>query len=131
MTRKESMKIAREIRDSVTNFNDVNDEVGFDLYTFEMDGATFNVFAYVRKEQDEHYRRHKWYAVYAGVEYDGGDDIYADYDNSTNSLRVSELADVLFKLSKMYEDEKHLNELRNMIAKKTQSNRQNGGKKNE
>ena len=95
------MEIARQIRGSVTNFNDVNDEVGFDLYTFEMDGTTFNVFAYVRKEQDEHYRRHKWYAVYAGVEYDGGDNIYADDDNSTNSLRVSELADVLFKLSKM------------------------------
>ena len=49
MTRDESMEIARQIRDSVTNFNDVNDEVGFDLYTFEMDGTTFNVFTYVRK----------------------------------------------------------------------------------
>lgn len=123
--------MAKQIRDSVTNFNDVNDEVVFDLYTFEMDGTKFNVFAYVSKERDEHYRRHKWYAVYAGVEYDGGDDIYADYDNSTDNLRVSELADVLFRLSIMYEDEKHLNELRNMIAKKTQANHQNGGKKNE
>ena len=35
MTRKESMEIAREIRDSVKNFNDVNDEVGFDLHTFD------------------------------------------------------------------------------------------------
>lgn len=128
MTRKESLEMAKQIRDSVTNFNNVNDEVGFDLYSFEMDGTKFNVFAYVRKEQDEHYRRHKWYAVYAGVEYDGGDDIYADYDNSTDSLRVSELADVLFRLSTMYEDEKYLNELRNMIAMKTQANHQNGGK---
>ena len=53
MTRDESMEIARQIRDSVTNFNDVNDEVGFDLYTFEMDGTTFNVFTYVRKEQGQ------------------------------------------------------------------------------
>lgn len=117
MTRKESLEMAKQIRDSVTNFNDVNDEVGFDLYTFEMDGAEFNVFAYVRKEQDEQYRRHKWYAVYAGVEYEGGDNVYADYDNSTDNLRVSELADALFRLSNMYKYEKHLNDLRNMIAK--------------
>lgn len=115
MTRKESREMAKQIRDSITKFNDVNNEVGFDLYTFEMDGTEFNVFAYVRKEQDEQNPKHKWYAVYAGVEYEGGDNIYADYDNSTEHLRVSELADTLFKLSNMYKDNECLDKLKNMI----------------
>ena len=41
MTRKESQEMAKQIRDSVTNFNDINDELAFDLYKFEMNGTKF------------------------------------------------------------------------------------------
>ena len=54
--------------------------------------------------------------MYAGVEYEGGDNIYADFDNSTEHLRVSELGDSLFKLSNMYKDKKNLDELKKLIA---------------
>lgn len=113
MTRKETLEMAREIRDSLANFNDVNDEIGYDLYSFELNGSELNVFAYIRKEKDQN---HKWYAIYAGVEYEGGNNIYADYDNSTEHLRVCELADVLYHLANMYKQEKYLKELQKMMG---------------
>ena len=117
MTRKESIKMAKQIRDSLTHFNDVNDEISLNLYTFEMNGTKFNVFAYIRKEQDEQNHKHKWYSIYAGIEYKDSNNIYADYDNSTEHLRISELSDVLFKLSNMYKDKKYLDKLTHMIKK--------------
>lgn len=115
MTRKESRELAKQIRDSLTHFNDVNDEVCFNLYTFQINGTDFNVFANIRKEKDEQNPKRKWYAVYAGVEHKDENIIYADYDNSTEHLSISELADTLFKLSNMYKNKKSLDELKNKI----------------
>lgn len=119
MTKSKALELAKEIRDSLTDFNNVSDEVGEILYSFELNGIAFDVFAYIRKEKDDNTKNkhsHKWYAVYAGVEYDGGDNVYANYDHSTEHLRVKELANEIFVLANMYKEEKNLNELRNIIA---------------
>lgn len=70
-------------------------------------------FAYIRKAKGTDGR--KWYAVYSGCEYDGGDTIWADYDSSTTRLRIDELADAIYRLANMYTDPDNLEELRKMI----------------
>lgn len=66
------------------------------------------------ESRDEMYGA-EWYSVYAGVEYAGGDNIYADYDHSTNGLSTEELADELFALGNLYTKEENLENLREMM----------------
>lgn len=94
-------------------FNNPIEDVGFDLYTFDLDEETFNVFAYIGKQEDENGVR--WYSVYAGVEYGNGDNIYADYEHSTANLDTEELANELYELANMYQDSDNLEDLRDMI----------------
>ena len=113
MTRKEAKEKAIEVKNTVTDFNNPSDEIGYDLYEFELDGNNLVVFAYIRKAKGTDGR--KWYAVYSGCEYDGGDTIWADYDSSTTRLRIDELADAIYRLANMYTDPDNLEELRKMI----------------
>lgn len=116
MTKKEAMTLAMQAAEDLKSvpFNDPVKDTGFDLYTFTMNGKTLNVFAYIGKQRDEKYGT-EWYSVYAGVEYVGGDNLYADYAHSTNGLLVEELADELFALGNMYTREENCEMLRKMM----------------
>lgn len=115
MTKEKAKQYALEARECLKNasFNTPTDEVGYDLYTFELDGETMNVFAYIRKEMDED---KKWYAIYAGVEYIDGENVYADYDNSTDHLRIDELTNAIYNLANMYTKPENLDNLRSMMG---------------
>lgn len=78
MKKKDAMDIAKDAKAELQNcpFNNPTNEIGYDLYSFQIDDAEYNVFAYIGKQQDEDGK--KWYSVYAGVEHEGGDTIYAD-----------------------------------------------------
>lgn len=49
MKKKEAEEIAKEVRDSLTSYDDIEDEMGYDLYSFDLDGVWLNVFAYIKK----------------------------------------------------------------------------------
>lgn len=55
MTRKEAKEKAIEVKKSVTDFNNPSDEIGYDLYEFELDGNNLVVFAYIQKS-----KRNRW-----------------------------------------------------------------------
>jgi len=114
MLKKEALELARSVRDSIETFNNVYDEIGFDLYQFTMNNCKMNVFAYIRKDKDLDTNR-KFYAVYAGVEYEGGDTLYADYNHSTDNLRVSELANALYELANLYKSEELINYVQELV----------------
>jgi len=116
MKKKEARKIAEEAKQCLQNakFNNPADEVGYDLYEFELDGQLMNVFAYISKRKDND---REWYSVYAGVEYDGGDNVYADYDNSTEHLQVDELTESIYALANMYTKQENLSLLKNDCSK--------------
>ena len=118
MKKKEAMDIARDAKTELKKcqFNNLSHEIGYDLYSFQMDSIEYNVFAYIGKQQDEDGK--KWYSVYAGVEFEGGDTIYADYDNSTNHLQISELANTIYQLANRYQKEENINTLRKMLEEK-------------
>lgn len=107
-TMQEALEFAKDVRKNLKDFNNVYDEVNLNLYSFVCNGEAMNVFASVRMEKDEN---HKWFAVYSGVEFDGGDTVYADYDHSTDTLQVTELAKALKTVSNYYKSEEHLKEL--------------------
>ena len=65
MTRKEAKEKAIEVKNSVTDFNNPSDEIGYDLYEFELDGNNLVVFAYIRKAKGTDGR--KWYAQDANM----------------------------------------------------------------
>lgn len=116
MTKKEAKEIAIEAKD-VLKYADSNNpanEIGFDLYEFELNDTQIVVFAYINKQDDG---KNKWYSVYAGVEYEGGDTIYSNYDNSTEHLRVNELTDSIYRLANMYTKPENIAELKNIIMK--------------
>lgn len=116
MTHKKAMTLAMQAVEDLKNvpFNDPVKDTAFDLYTFTMNEKELNVFAYIGKQRDEEYGT-EWYSVYAGVEYVGGDNLYADYAHSTNGLLVEELADEIFALGNMYMREENREELRKMM----------------
>lgn len=115
MLRKEARLLAKQAAEELKDrpFNSSAEDVGFDLHTFELDGKELNVFAYIGKQRDE--RGAEWYSVYSGVEHVNGENIYAGYDHSTNSLATEELEDEIFALGNMYTREKYLVELRELI----------------
>ncbi len=115
MLREEARLLAKQAAEELKDrqFNSPVDDVVFDLYTFELDGKELNVFAYIGKQRDEHGA--EWYSVYSGVEYINGENIYADYNHSTNGLATEELEDEIFALGNMYTKEKYLEELRELI----------------
>lgn len=116
MLKKEAMEIAIDARNELQNsaFNNPQNDIGYDLYSFQLDGTEFEVFAYIGKQKDEDGQ--KWYSVYAGVEYAGGDTIYADYDNSTSNLNVTELADAIYLVANLYTKQVNLENLRKMLS---------------
>ena len=116
MTHKKAMTLAMQAVEDLKNvpFNDPVKDTVFDLYTFTMNEKKLNVFAYIGKQRDEEYGT-EWYSVYAGVEYVGGDTLYADYAHSTNGLLVEELADEIFALGNMYTREENREELWKMM----------------
>lgn len=116
MKKEEARKIAEKAKQCLRNaeFNNPTDEVGYDLYEFELDGQLMNVFAYISKRKDN---GREWYSVYAGVEYDGGDNVYADYDNSTEHLQVDELTESIYTLANMYTKQENLLLLKNDCSK--------------
>lgn len=116
MKKEEARKIAEKAKQCLWNaeFNNPTDEVGYDLYEFELDGQLMNVFAYISKRKDN---GREWYSVYAGVEYDGGDNVYADYDNSTEHLQVDELTESIYTLANMYTKQENLLLLKNDCSK--------------
>lgn len=114
MLREEARLLAKQAAEELKNrpFNSSTEDVGFDLYTFELDEKELNVFAYIGKQRDE--RGAEWYAVFYGVECIRGDDVYTDY-SYTNGLITDELEDEIFALGNMYTREKYLEELRELI----------------
>lgn len=104
----------RDLKD--VPFNDSIKDSGWDLYTFELDGAKLNVFAYISKQRNEDTKA-EWYSIYSGVEYVGGDNIFADYAHSTSKLSLAELTDRIFDLTMMYrpDQKKNLEHLRKLM----------------
>ena len=113
MLKKEALELAKEIKSDLQFIDFNSSDIGIILHSFELDGCMFNVFAYVGKAKDEF--KHKFYSIYSGVEYDGGDNVYANYDYSTYNFKVSEIADSLFKLANYYENDKNFLELKQII----------------
>lgn len=115
MKRNEAYELAREIKEDLKDYGYNNPQTPYyTVHEFEMDGVKFNVFVSVWKQEDEE-DGHRIYAVWSGVEYDGGDNVWADYEYSTNNMRLTELADSLYTLANYYKKEEHLEELRKMI----------------
>lgn len=116
MLKKEAMEIAIDARNELQNsaFNNPQNDIGYDLYSFRLDSTEFEVFAYIGKQKDEDGK--KWYSVYAGVEYAGGDTVYADYDNSTSNLNVTELADAIYLVANLYTKQVNLENFRKMLS---------------
>ena len=113
MTKKETYEMAQAVKEGCAEFNNVNDEVGFDLYQFEVDGKQLNVFAYIRKGRDDEYPSCKYYVIYTGVEYVGGDNIYTDYD--TVPLTLKALSNKLYELACEYQKEDAIEMLKEMM----------------
>lgn len=61
MKKKEAEEIAREARDGLTSYDDIEDEMGYDLYSFDLDGVWFNVFAYIKKARGVDGKNGMWY----------------------------------------------------------------------
>lgn len=113
LTKKEAYEMARDVKEGCTEFNNLNDEVGFDLYQFEVDDKELNLFAYIRKGKYDEPPACKYYAVYWGVEYVGGDNIYTDYD--TVPLTLKDLASKLYELANEYKNEDAIRMLKEMM----------------
>lgn len=111
ITKKEARSIAQDVENKLKNsaFNTPGTEVGYDIYDFNIDGTKYNVFAYFGKKSDGTAR---WYSVYAGLERECGDIIWADYDSSTAHLRTDELTNAIYKLGNMYTRNKNLQEIK-------------------
>lgn len=115
MTKEEALKLAQTAVSDLKNmpFNNPVNDTGFDLYTFDLDGVSMNVFAYIGKQK---YDVNTFYSVYAGVEYTSGDTVYGDYEHSTENLNTDELADAIFELGTMYTKPENIEVLRKLIA---------------
>ena len=107
ITFEQALKLANDINNVI---DEITSEMAVTLHSFMCDGSGMNVFASVKKAKEG---GEKWFQVYSGVEFDDGATVYADFEHSTDSLDVKELAKELQQLSNYYKSEEHVKELKN------------------
>lgn len=107
ITFEQALKLANDINNVVDG---ITSEMAVTLYSFMCGGTGMNVFASIKIAKDG---GKKWFEVYSGVEFDDGATVYADFEHSTDSLDVKELAKELQELSNYYKSEEHVKELEN------------------
>lgn len=109
MTKKESVDLAKEIINTLCI--EPNKEIRYNLASFIIDNEKINIFAYIKYDNSL-----ANILIYSGVEYEGRDNIYADYNHSIKETDINVLANELYEIANLYQNPIWIYELKELIS---------------